>query len=354
MKVELFATGPDQDCGIATYTKTLEDALEIDYHRTPLRLRSCNVVHYIRQSVKAGTTDSDVIHVQHEYDIYGPKSIASWFVFPILWILSTLRRRPIVITFHSAWGEETVEPPLVGLKWTYLRLNNWMLARVADYAIFLSEDTRQTFEATTSLSSVEVIAHGVPTDIHPMSREQACNRLGLDPDTDIVAEPGFVRPQKGYHTFLDIAERVPEATFVVGGGTHEGEYEEYMAEIQSRCGEGVVVTGVLDDDEFHALFNAMDLAVLPYESVTQSGILNWCLAYEVPVLGTDVERFRELTAEYGFPAVFPIDDPDSGAERVRTVLEDPQPVLESMRDYRAAHGMDDIAATHAAVYQRLL
>lgn len=354
MKVELFATGPNQDCGIATYTRTLEDALDIDYHRTPLRLRSLNVFHYVRQSVRAGMTDSDIIHVQHEYDIYGPKSIASWFVFPTLWIISTLRGRPLVITFHSAWGEETVEPPLVGLKWAYLRLNNWMLAHVVDYAIFLSEDTRKTFEETASLSSVEVIAHGVPTDIHPTAREEACSRLGLDTDRDIVAEPGFVRPQKGYHTFLDIAERVPEATFVIGGGTHEDEYEEYMAEVRSRCGDDIVVTGVLDDEEFHALFNAMDLAVLPYESVTQSGILNWCIAYEVPVLGTDVDRFQELAAEYGFPAVFPIDNPDSGAERARTVLDDPHPVLEAMRDYRNDHGMGDIAATHADIYHQLL
>lgn len=352
MKVEFLATGTDQECGIATYTTTLARALDVDTDRTPLKLRSLDVLHYLIRAVQAGLTDADVIHVQHEYDIYGPKSVASWVVFPVLWLLARLRGRPVVTTFHSAWTSETVDPPLVGLKWAYLRLNNRMLAAVTDVAVFLSPETREAFEETTPLSDVEVLAHGVPTDLHPMESAAARHHLGLESDGPVVAEPGFVRPQKGYHLFLDIAERVDEASFVVAGGIQEGEYAEYMADLEERCGEDVVITGVLDDQAFHAAFSAMDVALLPYETVTQSGILNWCLAYEVPVVATDVEEFRELHTAHGFPAVFPRDDPDAGAEAVRSVLVDPAPVLAAMRAYRDDHGMDEVAAAHADLYRR--
>lgn len=354
MKVEFFVTGTDQDCGIATYTTTLENALPVDHARTPLKLRSLDILHYVVQSVRAGLTDADVVHVQHEYDIYGPKSIASWLVFPLLWMLTTLRGRQLVVTYHSAWGEETVDPPLARLKWAYLWLNNRLLAAVTDHAIFLSEDTRETFERTAPLASVEVLPHGVPTDLHPMSQEEAKRDLGVDPDRPLVAEPGFVRPQKGYHLFVDVAERVDDTTFLIGGGIHEGNYEEYMADLCDRCGDEVGITGVLDDDEFHALFNAMDIALLPYETVTQSGILNWCLAYEVPVVGTDVEQFSELHAEHGFPVVFPQDDPDAGATAVRDLLDDPELVQEAMRRYRDRHGMDAVASAHAEIYRSLV
>lgn len=354
MKVEFFVTGSEQDCGIATYTTTLENALSVDHARTPLKLRSLDVLHYVVQSVRAGFTDADVVHVQHEYDIYGPKSLASWLVFPLLWLLTTLRGRPLVVTYHSAWGEETVDPPLERLKWAYLWLNNRLLAGVTDHAIFLSEDTRETFERTAPLSSVDVLPHGVPTDLHPMPQADAKRELGVDPDRPLVAEPGFVRPQKGYHLFVDVAQRVDDATFLIGGGIHEGTYEDYMADLREQCGDEVGITGVLDDEEFHALFNAMDVALLPYETVTQSGILNWCLAYEVPVAGTDVEQFGDLHAEHGFPVVFPQDDPEAGAAAVRDLLDDPTPVLNAMRRYRDQHGMDTVASAHAELYRLLV
>ncbi len=354
MKIEFFVTGSGQDCGIATYTTTLENALSVEHARTPLKLRSLNVLHYVVQSVRAGFTDADVVHVQHEYDIYGPKSFASWLVFPILWLLTALRKRPLVVTYHSAWGEETVKPPFERLKWVYLWLNNQLLAAVTDHGIFLSEDTRETFERTAPLSSVEVLPHGVPTDLHPMSQDEAKRELGVISDQPLVAEPGFIRPQKGYHLFVDVAERVSDVTFLIGGGIHEGNYEEYMTDLRERCGDEIGITGVLDDNEFHALFNAMDVALLPYETVTQSGILNWCLAYEVPVVGTDVGQFSGLHAEHGFPLVFPQADPEAGATAVQALLADPEPVLEKMQTYRDNHGMDTVASAHEALYRSLV
>lgn len=354
MKVEFLVTGRDQECGIATYTTTLARALAVESHRTPLKLRSLNLVHYLRRAVQAGLTDAEVIHLQHEYDIYGPKSVASWIALPVVWLLARVRGRPIVTTLHSAWTRETVGPPLLGLKMVYLRLNNRMIAAVTDHAIFLSAETRDAFEQTASLANVTVVGHGVPTDLHPVPQEEAKRRFGIDPDRPLVAEPGFVRPQKGYHLFLDVAEHVDDAAFLIAGGIQEGEYADYLANIETRAGDDVAITGVLEDEKFHAAFSAMDVALLPYETVTQSGILNWCLAYEVPVVGTDIEEFRELNETYGFPAVFEADDPQAGAEAVRSILDNPEPLLAAMRAYRDDHGMDEVAAAHVDLYQSVV
>ncbi|PSQ24533.1 hypothetical protein BRD04_01300 [Halobacteriales archaeon QS_9_67_17] len=187
-----------------------------------------------------------------------------------------------------------------------------------------------------------------------MPQADAKRELGISPNRPLVAEPGFVRPQKGYHLFVDVAERVDDVTFLVGGGIHEGTYEDYLMDLRERCGDRVGITGVLDDEAFHALFNAMDVALLPYETVTQSGILNWCLAYEVPVVGTDVEQFADLQDDYGFPVVFPQGDPNAGAVAVRELLDDPTSILEAMRRYRDQHGMDAVASAHADLYRSLV
>jgi len=203
-----------------------------------------------------------------------------------------------------------------------------------------------------SLETVEVLPHGVQTDVRPMPQAEAKRQFDCDPDELLVTEPGYVRPEKGYDRFLDIADRVDDARFLVGGGPQGDNHPEYFEGLRDRCSEaGVRVTGVLDEDDFHALFNAMDLALLPYDAVSQSGIVNWCLAYEVPIVATDLERFRTLESEFGFPRTFPADDADAGASAVQQVLNDSHRVLKAMRDYREENAMDAIAERHEEVYR---
>jgi glycosyltransferase involved in cell wall biosynthesis len=355
MKVEFVATGDTEDCGIATYTSSLESALDVSTERTPVKLRSPNVLHYVRQAIDALRSDADVVHVQHEYGIFGPLSIASWFVLSILGLGTWLSGRPVVVTVHTAWNEETVDPPLYWLKRHYVTLNNRLIARVADHLVFLSEDTRDLFATTVDLAEerVSVLPHGVQADLEPMDDSVAKQRIGVDPDADLVVEPGFVRPQKGYETLLEIAEYLPETTVLIGGGAQTEEYADYVDALRERAPDNVEITGVLDDDAFHALFNAMDVAVLPYETVSQSGILNWCIAYEVPTVASDLEHFRELRAEHGFPRLFDLDEPADGAEAVGDLLVDPDTQIGMMKTYKTAHGMDRIAERHREIYRSL-
>lgn len=353
MRVALLATGDDQHCGIATYTSSLEAGLNVDTERIPLKLRSMDLLHYLRAGWRAGRTDADILHVQHEYGIYGPKSVASWFLFGTLWLASLFRDLPVVVTFHSAWNKETIDPPLYSVKSLYVTLNNRMLAAVADHALFLSESTRGAFEESAPLASSEVIAHGVQTDVHPIPEGEAKAEFGYDVDETLIVEPGFVRPQKGYETFLAIAAELPQTAFLIGGGPQDEEDEPYAAELRERAPDNVAMTGVLDDDRFHALFNAADVAVLPYVVVTQSGIVNWCIAYEVPIVATDLDRFESLHDKYDFPLVFPNGDVNAGADAVREALADSTSIVEGMQHYRDDRGMDAVADEHTRLYERL-
>lgn len=352
-RVAFLATGTDQNCGIATYTAEIRRALDVPSELIPLRLGALAPLHYLRAGWKAARTDADVLHVQHEYGIYGPKSVMSWLLFGVLWLATRFRDLPVVVTFHSAWNSGTIDPPLYTLKRLYVALNNHLLAATLDHAIFLSDGTRDAFIESVPLDDCTVVSHGVQTETHPMPATEAKAEFGYDADKTLVVEPGYVRPQKGYERFIEIAEAMPDTAFLIGGGPKDESDEAYADEIRRKSPDNVRMTGVLDEDRFHALFNAMDVAVLPYDVVTQSGIVNWCVAYEVPMVATDLERFRTLEDEYGFPRVFPADDATTGADAIRDVLADPEPIVEAMTTYRNEHGMDAVADTHEKIYRQL-
>lgn len=351
MKVTFLSTPRKEDCGIAKYTTSLESSIPGETSRTSVDLGSANILHYIRKTLGLAFTDSDVIHVQHEYGIFGPKSITSWFVFPLLWIISRVRGIPVVITFHTAWGRKTISPPFTELKVFYVTLNNKMLGFVADHALFLSEEAKEIFESSASLGSAEVIPHGVQTEVHPMNQEKAKNLLGFSPDELLIVEPGYIRPEKGNDFMVDVAKRIPDKTIVLGGGIQSESERWYLEEIQEDAPENLRITGVLDDEAFHALFNAIDVAVLPYEQMSQSGVVNWCVAYDVPMVASNIPRFKNLEESEGIVKTFSKGNADAATMAIEDVLQDESELKDMLGRYRNNRTMDEVGKKHMEVYQ---
>lgn len=340
MRVEFLATSYDEDCGISEYTTMLENEMNMKTHRTEVKLGGLNPLHYLKRVIEFVQSDSDVFHVQHEYGIWGPKSIMSWVVFPILILARMLTDREIVMTLHSAWSEDTISPPFEQFKQYYVVLNNQMLALSCDYAFFLSEETQDEFEKSSSVSST-VLPHGVYSETHPLTKSEACSRLRL-PDDEIWCLPGFVRPVKGHGTFIQMASEHPNITFVVGGGIQEDTHTEFEEELKNNAPDNVIFTDVLDHDEFHWLFSAVDMVILPYHDVSQSGIINMCAAYNMPTITSDLSRFRDLEDRHGFP--------QTEQDLIDFNGDVPQ-VNEGIESYRRENKMERVTQIHYDEYQ---
>jgi glycosyltransferase involved in cell wall biosynthesis len=117
----------------------------------------------------------------------------------------------------------------------------------------------------------------------------------------------------------------------------------------------VEITGELDEEAFHAAFVAADLVVLPYRKVTQSGVFNWCVAYGVPVIGSDTAYFRSLANEWGCVEIVDTENADATAECVRKLLTDDNrrsALIDAMADYRRAASMESVGKRHAKIYAK--
>lgn len=352
MKVEFVATGYDEDCGISTYTTCLEKELDVETNRTELKLRSKNILHYIKKAIEAGRSEANVIHIQHEYGIYGPKSIASWFFLPIIWILARIRGKPIVLTLHTAWTKDSVSSPYLPMKRIYVQINNRLIAGIADHLIFLSENTKEKFEESINLRSISIVPHGVQTDVREFDHPK--RMFGYDEEEPLVVLPGYVRPQKGYEFLLNIASELPEVSFLIAGGVQDDSHTDYAAKIRHEAPSNVEMSGVLGEKKFHAAFAAADLVVLPYNSVTQSGILNWCVAYQIPVVASDKTYFRNFKNECSGLEIYK--EESEAIETVRSIVENASKrsrMVESLAQYRRSHSMDTVSDEHIKLYQKL-
>lgn len=360
VEVTVVTTPADGSCGIGTYTAELLDEMpeDVAIDQVVIPSGSTNPLPYLVGALRAGLQADRVVHVQHEYGVFGPKSISSWLFFLTLHFLGRLRGLTIVLTLHSGWNARTIGPPLVPIKRVYVNINNRLLVATADHVIFLSENVQKKFTDSVTPTSYETLPHGVQTTTLDIGVEEAREMLGVNTEATTVVQPGYVKPQKGTDVFAAVArcfhDKGSDAQFVIAGGGQSD--SDYFTEIVADAPPNLTITGRLEERRFHAAFVAADLVVLPYRTVDQSGVLNWCAAYEVPVVATRLRYFEQLHDQWGNVALVDIDDPAATAATVRRLLNNQEhraALRAAMADYREARSVATVAERHAEVYRRI-
>lgn len=249
----------------------------------------------------------DVVNIHYTYQLYGHRGSLTWALYPLL------HGCRVYTTMHEVWNFGTVETPPYSVKRAYLANLHRLLAAFSDRIVFLSKNARRGFRRTTSAGRTEVIPHGVNLEkLQQFSMSEAKQIFGFNEQDCVVSQIGFVSRRKGIETFLQSAAETPGFEFMFAGGPRNEGSVEYYEELQERAPENVTFTGKLPEKHFHAAFDASDLVVLPYDSIRQSGILNWCAAHETPVLTSDIEYFADLNKEFDYPLIKPKNEvPDS-------------------------------------------
>lgn len=154
-----------------------------------------------------------------------------------------------------------------------------------------------------------------------MTREEARRQIGIGSEEKVMLFFGYVRKYKGLQHILlalsEIAGKVPGIRLLVVGDFGE-DREEYMQLIeQEKIQEYVqIVEGYIPDKEVEKYFAAADLAVLPYESATQSGIAQIAYGFELPIVATAVGGLPEVVLDGRTGYVVPPGDDKALGEAV--------------------------------------
>ena len=139
---------------------------------------------------------------------------------------------------------------------------------------------------------------------------------------------GYIREYKGLRHLIRALPAIrvarPQAHLFVVGDFWENNKEEYEQLIRETgaAGDITLVDGYLPDDEVEPYFAAADLCVLPYESATQSGVIQIAYSFGLPVIATDVGGLPEVVLDGRTGFVVPPKDADALAKAVVRFFEE--------------------------------
>lgn len=134
-----------------------------------------------------------------------------------------------------------------------------------------------------------------------LSKEQARSLLGFQ-EEQVLLFFGYVRPYKGLKYLIEalpqIQSNLSDVRLMIVGD-FGSDKERYLQLIESCQVQDIIriKDGYTPDREVEKYFAASDLVVLPYESATQSGIVQIAYGFEKPVVVTNVGGLPEVVID---------------------------------------------------------
>ena len=333
-----------RQCGIATFTTDLSDAIEREMpeldcfvlamndvgvqHAYPPRVRfeipEGDVAAYRRAADFLNVSSADVVSVQHEYGIFGPKAGGH-----VLELLRDLRL-PVVTTLHTILAkpdqaQRAVMDALIGF---------------SDRIVVMSSDGAALLHDVhgVELAKIDVIPHGIPVAPERPSKD----KLGVE-GSSVILTFGLLSPDQGSEYVIDampaILAKHPNTVYIVLGATHphvkQQHGETYRHMLQSRAERLGVDANVIfhnrfvSHEELVEFLGAADLYVTPYlkEEQSTSGTLAYAVGCGKAVVSTPYRYARELLAE-GRGILVPWRDSEAIGREIVGLLDDPAKRIE--------------------------
>ncbi len=363
MRIAFVSTYPPIECGIATYTSYLNDALRKLHNETlvisPFGAAGENVFPIYSRGSASFATETfniceeitpDLVHIQHEYGLYGSQKGVH-----IIELILRLRLvgLPVVTTLHTVYED--------------LNHNEQIILRIVvdeSSAIIVHED----YQKETLVryfgggENIHVIPHGV-RELLPIP--DAKEKLEFF-DKQVILLCGYFRPTKGFHKivewFPEISKQVDDAILVIAGKSRGLEFRDYQRKFFESINSSpvndkiAVLRGQFPQDTFDTIVSASDVVVLPYEIGAQSGILAQCFAFGKPVITSNLPAFKKTidNSKGGLTC----DTEADYMENIVNTLNDSnlqRMFAENIRNYvKEKVGWSTVAQQHTEVYRSVI
>ena len=347
-EIVLITTFPPTECGIATYSQDLKNALEEKFG-TSFRITICGlnssktiypdeVKYNIQSEIESDFEDIakefnenkaiSMVFLQHEFGLFGGENGSH-----ILTFLKNIKK-PVVTTFHTVLPEPN--PQLK--KITQEIANN--SASIIVMTNSSSEILKNSYEIEDE--KIEVIAHGTHlVSINDMRSNNSKIHLA---DRIVLTTFGLLNEGKSIETAIDalpkIIEKFPNVIYLIIGKTHpevvkkEGEkYRHFLYEKVQDLGLQNNVRFINRYLSLNELIDYLQRTTIylftskdPNQAV--SGTLSYALACGCPVIATPIPHAKELI--YGSGVTVAFQDAEQLADAAITLLFNPK-TLTKMR-----------------------
>ncbi len=340
VRIAVIGNHVPRQCGIATFTTDLCDAIAAEYgastvlvvavndpqsrYSYPARVRfeiaEDNLSSYQAAAEFLNSSDIDLVCLQHEYGIFGGKSGSH-----VLRLLQRLKI-PVVTTLHTVLREPDLDQLIVMQE----------IAACSSRLIVMSEHSSQFLQDIFGVpgEKIDLIPHGIP-DLPFVEPALYKKSYSLEGNT-VLLTFGLLSPNKGFENAIQalplILSRHSNVVYLIAGATHphvkRREGDRYRLQLQALAKEFGVEQNVVfhnrfvSPQEMASLVGLADIYVTPYchEAQAVSGTLAYALGAGKAIISTPYWHAAELLDD-GRGVLVPFNDSNAIASAAIELLD---------------------------------
>ncbi|MCX7982643.1 MAG: glycosyltransferase family 4 protein [Syntrophales bacterium] len=232
-------------------------------------------------------------------------------------------------------------PPI---KRSLVRSIDRLCFKLSHYVIVLSQETKRRMEKIEGMETHKILVFpsGTDTDLFtPRPKEEACQRLGFDPQLIYIGFVGSFLPYQGVETLIEaapyiLAEEKGVRFLLVGDGPRRKNWEQEVK--KKRLEKYFVFSGQVPYEDVPLYLGVMDICVAPHrrESNQSSPVKIFdYMAAGKPVVASNIEAVREITEGSTAALLNEPDDPQDLAQKISFLLKNKEKRQEMGREARA-------------------
>jgi glycosyltransferase involved in cell wall biosynthesis len=341
LRVAVIGNHLPRQCGIATFTTDLCDAIAAEYgaagllvvavndpqssYAYPARVRfeigECEISSYRATANYLNSSNVDLVCLQHEYGIFGGN--AGSYVLQLLQQLNM----PVVTTLHTVLREPDLDQRIVMQR----------IAARSDRLIVMSEYSSRVLRDVFRVpgEKIDLIPHGIP-DL-PFAQPDVYKESLAIAGKSVLLTFGLLSPNKGFESVIQALPRIlsrhRNVVYVIAGATHPHlrarEGDRYRHQLQALARKLGVEKEVIFDNRFFSpqemasLVGSADIYITPYchEAQAVSGTLAYALGAGKAIISTPYWHAAELLSD-GRGRLVPFEDPASIVTAAIELLDD--------------------------------
>ena len=370
LRVAVIGNHLPRQCGIATFTTDLCDAITAEYGTTGLSVVAVNdpqssyaypkrvrfeitegeIASYRAAAAFLNSNNIDLVCLQHEYGIYG--GVAGSYVLQLLQHLIM----PVVTTLHTILREPDPYQRIVMQK---IAARSARLIVMSDYSSHILEDV---FEVPRE--KIDRIPHGIP-NMPFVEPEIYKDGLSLE-EKSVLLTFGLLSPNKGFESAIRALPRIltrhSNAVYLIAGATPPNvrarEGDRYLNQLQALAKELGVEKEVIfrnrfaSPQEMVALVGSADIYITPYchEAQAVSGTLAYAMGAGKAIISTPYWYAAEVL-DKGRGVLVPFGNPNAIAAAANRLLDNDE-ARQAMRQRAYSYGRQMVWNRVAQSYMR--
>ena len=249
----------------------------------------------------------DIIHIQHEFYLYG--GLVSAIIFPLFLFFLSFLRLPVIVTLHGVMPLSNVDQKFLTDNWIKgkpfsMKIGMLFLIKfivlLSSSIIVHEEKIKQMLihDYRCKDHKINVIPHGIEEKKSIVLKNLAKEKIGIK-EKRVILFFGYITGYKNVRLLIESAKylKTSDWIIIIAGGPHprlinNPDYKRYLLDLRETANmiskDNFMFKDFIPEEKVQLFFSAADLIVFPYNlCMHSSGPLSLAISYGTPFIISD-------------------------------------------------------------------